>query len=408
MKDSTTRIDGDYILVDHFRLPGGGDDDNKVSPTVVSCATATNEDDGVETTTHCSTSSISSSNTGSGSSNSSDAAVIVAHRSWMTKNRNTTKSNNNNNDDDDDDAIPKAITLTTTTTVITKQLSHNYCPPPNTTTTSQPETPSGGVGSLFVNHATTLDKLTTDELYQQLQKRLRPEDIPSIPTLSSRNQRRRYNNNIPSNTCTDTAVVALKASYRPVCSFINYMGTKSRTVSPILHLSSSSPSVIGTDICYSYNYRSSSEHSSRFGKFPKPLITLHDDDNDSDDDYDMGMGTFDGNHHFASIVSVNGSDEDDMFLLSNLDTLDWGMDDDVFALRHNESDMMSIEEPNRSMTTTTTSCLLPNIYGGTATKIKHLDQIKAFTDHNYDKTLFDSFTMPNCHDDVAILFDFEL
>lgn len=381
MKDSTTRIDEDHSLVDHCRLS-----DDKVSPTVVSCDTATVTS--YETTNENGTTTLTTSSTTS-SSNSSEAAVVVAHRSWMA--RNTSKRNNHN-------TIPKAITLTTTT-AIAKQLPQS---PTNATFKSN--------GSSINS---TLSKLTTDELYQQLQKRLRPEDIPSIPTLSSRNQRRRYN--IPSITTSTTDAMVMQASFRPVCNFVNYMGTKSRTIS-----GTSSSSIPASNDCHTCYYH---DHPSRLGTFRKSLITLHDDvDEDNnfgdDDDDHMGIATFDsGTHHFASIVSVNGNDEDDMFLLSNLDTLNWGIlptevegievghtkEEDVFL--RNEADTMSIEEPNRY---TTSSWSLPNVYGGTANKTKHFDQTKTFDDHNYDKALYDSFTMQHSHDDIADLFDFEL
>lgn len=366
MKDFTFPIDVDHSLVNQSRSV-----DDKVSPTVVSCDAATvasyestNENGATTAFTTSSTSSNSSS---------SEAAVIVEHRSWTTR----TASKRSKGD-----TIPKAITLTTTT-AIPKQQHAQYSPhriPPSS-------------GSSITSSVTSV---STAELYQQLQKRLRPEDIPSIPTLSSRNQRRRYS--IPSTPTATTDPLVANASYRPVCNFVNYMGTNSRTT----HGNTSSATRT------SCNYP-------RFGKFPKSLITLHDD-NDMED---MRVAAFDDSHHFASIVTIDDSD-DDMLLLSNLDTLDWGIlpidiegiemssteKNDAFILNESKEVemMLSIEEPYRFSSTGS----VPIVSGSTANKLKHLDHLETLIDHNDDRALFDSFALPHCHDDATDLFDFDL
>ena len=156
---------------------------------------------------------------------------------------------------------------------------------------------------------------------------------------------------------------------------------------------------------------------SRFGKFPKSLITLHDD---TDDD-DMRVRGFDDSHHFPSIVTIDDSD-DDMLLLSNLDNLDWGIlptdmegmeivrteENDAFILHESKEAelMLTIEEPYRFITST---CSVPIVVGsGTAHKMKHLDHLETLLDDtNDDKILFDSFVFPQCHDDATDLFDIE-
>ena len=367
-------INGDDSLVYHRRLSAH---DGTVSPTVVSCDAVTVTS--YETTNENGATTLTTSSTTSNSS-SSDVAVIVAHRSWTT--RATSKKSK-------DSAIPKAITLKTTTAIPQKK-TRLY--------PTQRTLPSSG--SVVDS---SVPKLSTAELHQQLQKRLRPEDIPSIPTLSSRRQRRRYN--IPS---TPTATTVTRANVRPVCTFINYMGTNSQSIHGTAShfLASQQP----TRLSYS-----NPDATSRFGTFPKSLITLHDGNGE------IGIGPFDDTHHFASLVTVDESD-DDMLLLSNLDTLDWGIlptevegmeigrTDDAFILNEsNEAEMMLMtDEPYRLTSTGSSGGAVPIVFGTTANKIKHLDHLETLIDHHTDTALFDSFTLPHCHDDATDLFDFDL
>ena len=352
-----------------FPIDGVNSLADMVSPTIVSC------DASYETTNENGATTFNASSSTNSSSNS-DAAVVVERRGWTT--RATSKMNKV-------DAIPKAITLTTTAVIPKQQTQHSY------------HRNSSSSGSSIISFGTNL---STAELCQQLQKRLRPEDIPSIPTLSSRFQRRRYS--IPS-TSTATADPMVKHDkYRPVCNFVNFMGTNSRTIH-------------GTSSSYVASTTRTSCYYSRFGKFQKSLITLHDD-NDMDH---MRVGDLDDSNCFAPIITINDND-DDMLLLSNLDTFDWGIlptdvegtdigrneENDAFILNeYKDAEMMlTFEEPYRF----TSTCSVPIAFGNTANKMKHSDNMEMLMDHSNDRALFDAFALPQCHDDAKDLFDFDL
>jgi hypothetical protein len=196
------------------------------------------------------------------------------------------------------------------------------------------------------------------------------------------------------------------------------MGTTTRRTIPDITGTYFSSTAIATHRTLSSCYHS------RLGKFPKSLITLHDD-NEIDD---ARIGDLQDLYHLAAIDPTIDDDGGggDMLLLSNLDMLDWGVvstdgvegmeidysdENDAFLLHHHESqeaDMVRTigdHEPYRF----TNTCSVPIVVGSTAAnKIKHLDQLETLIDHSSDRTLFDSFTLPQYHDDATDLFVFDL
>jgi hypothetical protein len=322
----------------------------KVSSTIVSCDTAT-------------VTSRDSSIISSFSRTSADA-VVSTHRS-RTK---TSK--------DDDAMIPRAITMTTST----NSSSSN--------SKKQPTYPSDSTASTLPT-VRTYTNLSTEELFRQLQKRLRPEDIPSVPNLSLRNQRRRYDGNTV-NALTKAGDIdrsrgiptMSSASYhRPTCIFVNYMGKSQPSQTSVLAKSPLSPSYCQ----YYYQYQSRSTQVN----FNTSLISLQDD---------IMIPTY---------PSCFGSSDDDLLLLSDLDTdsCDLGMihaedcitsTNDVLMDDSDEIDILSLIEPYRF------SNSLPVVYG--AAKVQHLNYADAATD---TKEMLDSFNLI-CRDDVDDLFDFDL
>ena len=257
-------------------------------------------------------------------------------------------------------AIPKAITLTTTVT-----------PPPTT--------------------------LTTDVLlYQQLQKRLRPEDIPSIPSLSLRNQRRRFHYYSCDDHDPQQQRMGSFRCHRPVCNFVNYLGHDTR-------MTATAPPPRSDPDRFSTSLISLWQHDG--GNDGRRMID-NNNNNTGHNDPTTTTTTMPPPQQFASIVTVDDDDHHDMWGWSSSSSSsstrssssphwedggeDWGLPLLLLPGRDigTEDDDVGLGSWDDPIVTTTTH--------------QHLDD-----DHNVT-ALLDPFSLPyGPLDDATDLFDFD-
>ena len=274
-------------------------------------------------------------------------------------------------------AIPKAITLTTTVT-------------------------------------TPLLLPTTDVLlYQQLQKRLRPEDIPSIPSLSLRNQRRRFqyyscddNDHDPQQqqqqrmgtTTTTTTTPRSFRCHRPVCNFVNYLGHDTRMAAATAPPPRSDPDRFSTSLISLWQHDG--------GNDGRRMIDNNNNNTGHNDPTTTTTTMPPPPQQFASIVTVDDDDHHDMWGWSSSSSSsstrssssphwedgggDWGLPLLLLPGRDigTDDDDVGLGSWDDPMVTTTTH--------------QHLDD-----DHNVT-ALLDPFSLPyGPLDDATDLFDFD-